>query len=147
MTHNNKLAQASERANTQPRCACAPFLRAAIEVSNTQTYHVALTILAQAIKKSNTQTACACALFFGMAVSTTRTLHMVAMPTILAATKSDPNTHECSVAAPILGLHRRPSEYPPRRRVSHHKSCGNTSNVSNTQKRDVSPALILEVSH
>ena len=109
MTHNNKLAQASERANTQPRCACASS--------------------------------------FGMAVSTTDTLHMVAMPTILAAASSVSNTQSGSVAAPILGLHRRPSEYPPRRRVSHHKSCGNTSNVSNTQKRDVSPALILEVSH
>lgn len=146
MTHNNKLAQASERANTQPRCACAPFLRAAIEVSNTQTYHVALTILAQAIKKSNTQTACACALFFGMAVSTTRTLHMVAMPTILAAADDASNTQTAIVAAPALGLHRRPSGYPPRRRVGHHKSCGNTIERANTLGPRVS-ALILGVSH
>lgn len=147
MTHNNKLAQAELASNTQQWYACAPFLRAARHVANNQFPIAALTILAQANGWSNTQDSGACASFFGMAVSTTDTRHMVAMPTILAATKSDPNTHECSVAAPILGLHRRPSEYPPRRRVGHHKSCGNTSNVSNTQKRGVSPALILEVSH
>lgn len=147
MTHNNILAQATSRANTQPKGACASFLDTASFTSNTQRRCAVSAILAQAISYANIQRHRACASFFGMAVSTTDALHMVAMPTILAAASSVSNTQNGSVAAPILGLYRRPSEYPPRRRVSHHKSCGNTSNVSNTQKRDVSPALILEVSH
>lgn len=88
--------------------------------------------LAQAIPGANTHAAIACASFFGMAVSTTDARHMVAMPTILAAARGESNTHRCSAAAPTLGLHRRPSEYPPRRRVSHHKSCGNTMERANT---------------
>lgn len=88
--------------------------------------------LAQAKRRPNTQGRLACASFFGMAVSTADTLHMVAMPTILAAADDASNTQTAIVAAPALGLHRRPSGYPPRRRVGHHKSCGNTIERANT---------------
>lgn len=99
--------------------------------------------LAQAISYPNTRQGNACASFFGMAVSTTGTLHMVAMPTILAVAKTDSNTHPSSAAAPILGLHRRPSEYPPRRRVGHHKSCGNTNIIPNVHTNTVFPHSFL----
>lgn len=143
MTHNNKLAQAKSKSNTQPNGACASFLRAAIGSLNTQPFLAALTILAQAKNGTNTQKCCACASFFGMAVSTTRARHMVAMPTILAAANPRSNTQTTRAAALTLGLHRRPSEYPPRRRVSHHKSCGNTNKTSNTQTRTVFPHSFL----
>lgn len=143
MTRNNKLARAKSYANTQRSHACASFLRAAIGSSNTQAFLAALTILAQAKESANTQHGPACASFFGMAVSTTSTLHMVAMPTILAAAKHEANTQSFLAAAPTLGLHRRPSEYPPRRRVGHHKSCGNTNMTANTHTDAVFPHSFL----
>ncbi len=99
--------------------------------------------LAQAISPPNTQKMVACASFFGMAVSTTSTLHMVAMPTILAAANLGSNTQTMPAAAPTLGLHRRPSEYPPRRRAGHHKSCGDTKGDKNTQTVFVFPNSFL----
>lgn len=99
--------------------------------------------LAQAISPPNTQMMGACASFFGMAVSTTDTLHMVAMPTILVAARGESNTQSTHAAALTLGLHRRPSEYPPRRRVGHHKSCGNTNMTANTQRAPVFPHSFL----
>lgn len=126
MTHNNKLAQANMLANTHDIPACASFLDTANKRPNTQWCIAVSAILAQASFESNTQQRIACASFFGMAVSTTSAHHMVAMPTILAAAQMVSNTQSSCAAAPTLGLHRRPSEYPPRRRVGHHKSCGNT---------------------
>lgn len=99
--------------------------------------------LAQARICPNTQPRVACASFFGMAVSTTDTLHMVAMPTILAAASSVSNTQSGSAAAPTLGLHRRSSEYPPRRRVGHHKSCGNTNMTANAHTGTMFPHSFL----
>lgn len=95
--------------------------------------------LAQAIPGANTHAAIACASFFGMAVSTTDTLHMVAMPTILAAARGESNTQVIRAAAPTFGLHQRVAEYPARRRVSHHKSCGNTNMTTNAQRAPVFP--------
>lgn len=143
MAHNNKLAQARLASNTWHVPACAPFLRAAIEDSNNHALGAALTLLAQAISPPNTQMMGACASFFGMAVSTTDTLHMVAMPTILVAARGESNTQSTHAAALTLGLHRRPSEYPPRRRVGHHKSCGNTNMTANTQRAPVFPHSFL----
>lgn len=54
MTHNNKLAQAKRRPNTQRCFACAPFLRAAKKWANNQGASAALTLLAQAELKPNT---------------------------------------------------------------------------------------------
>lgn len=99
--------------------------------------------LAQAIYVANTRRLYACASFFGMAVSTTSTRHMVAMPTILAAVRGESNTQVTDTAASTLGLHRRPSEYPPRRRVGHHKSCGNTNMKTNTHTDTVFPHSFL----
>lgn len=143
MTHNNKLARAKSYANTQRSHACASFLDTASKTPNTQRRCAVSAILAQTSFTTNTQPSSACASFFGMAVSTTDALHMVAMPTILAAAKAEPNTHRCSAAAPTLGLHRRPSEYPPRRRVSHHKSCGNTNMTANAHTSTVFPHSFL----
>lgn len=143
MTHNNKLARAKSYANTQRSRACASFLDTVNTCANTQKSHAVSAILAHANVEPNTHRHVACASFFGMAVSTTDAFHMVAMPTILAAAKAEPNTHRCSAAAPTLGLHRRPSEYPPRRRVGHHKSCGNTKCHTNTQKTFVFPHSFL----
>lgn len=143
MTHNNKLAQAISIPNTQSSFACAPFLDTAKARSNTHLRSAVSAILAQANMGANTQRSPACASFFGMAVSTTCTRHMVAMPTILAATSFVPNTQLAGAAAPTLGLHRRPSEYPPRRRVGHHKSCGNTIPPTNTQVSFVFPHSFL----
>ena len=143
MTHNNKLAQAKSYANTQRSHACASFLDTASKTPNTQRRCAVSAILAQTSFTTNTQPSSACASFFGMAVSTTSTLHMVAMPTILAAADDASNTQTAIVAALTLGLHRRPSEYPPRRRVGHHKSCGNTKCHTNTQKTFVFPHSFL----
>lgn len=143
MTYNNKLARAKSYANTQRSHACASFLDTANTCANTQKSHAVSAILAHANVEPNTHRHVACASFFGMAVSTTDALHMVAMPTILAAAKAEPNTHRCSAAAPTLGLHRRPSEYPPRRRVGHHKSCGNTNMTANAHTSTVFPHSFL----
>ena len=132
MTHNNKLARAIITANTQHIHACASFLDTASKTPNTQRRCAVSAILAQTSFTTNTQPSSACASFFGMAVSTTSTRHMVAMPTILAAARLEPNTQRGLAAALTLGLHRRPSGYPPRRRVGHHKSCGNTIELANT---------------
>lgn len=99
--------------------------------------------LAQARLASNTYNVPACAPFLGTAIAVSNTQPTNAMPTILAAAKTDSNTHPSSAAAPILGLHRRPSEYPPRRRVGHHKSCGNTDMKTNTHADTVFPHSFL----
>lgn len=99
--------------------------------------------LAQAKSMPNTHEVIACASFLDTAIAVSNTQPTNAMPTILAAAKTDSNTHPSSAAAPILGLHRRPSEYPPRRRVGHHKSCGNTNMTTNTHADTVFPHSFL----
>lgn len=99
--------------------------------------------LAQANSASNTQGGHVCAPFLGTVIAVSNTQPTNAMPTILAAAKTDSNTHPSSAAAPILGLHRRSSEYPPRRRVGHHKSCGNTNMKANAHTDTVFPHSFL----